>query len=69
MSRTIVRPSIDQLVDDAHKAIGALQAFIDSVMPHVDDKHGISLDTADPLVAEVEAFVTAYKALYGSPIR
>jgi len=29
----------------------------------------LALDTADPLVADVEAFVKTYRKLYGSPVR
>jgi hypothetical protein len=57
----------EQLVADAHEAIAALWNFIDTVMPHVDD--GTPLDIADPLVAEVETFVKAYRKRYGSPVR
>jgi len=61
----------EQLVADAHEAIAALWNFIDTVWPHIvdDDKHGLPLDTADPLVCEVEEFVKAYRELYGSPVR
>ena len=64
-----IRPSTDQLIADAQQAAAALRCYIDSVMPDADKRHGIALDTADECVGEVEAFVKAYRKLYGSPVR
>ncbi len=68
MARKNLHPT-DDLLAHAEDAVRSLQFFILSIMPYVGEPHGIALDTADDCVSEVEAFVTAYKAQYGSPVR
>jgi hypothetical protein len=68
MARKNLHPT-DDLLAHAEDAVRSLQFFILSVMPYVGESHGIALDTADDCVSEVDAFVKAYRKLYGAPVR
>ncbi len=50
-------------------AMRAAEEFVNSVESGVLDFDNLALDTADPLVCEVEAFVKAYRKQYGDPTR
>lgn len=53
----------------AHDAYTALRELIHSIEDGSLNLDYLALDTADPLVADVEAFVKTYRKLYGSPVR
>jgi bisphosphoglycerate-dependent phosphoglycerate mutase len=53
----------------AHHAYTALRELIHGIEDGSLDLDYLALDTADPLVADVEAFVKAYHKRYGSRVR
>lgn len=53
----------------AHDAYTALRDMIHAVEDGSLNLDRLALDTTDPLVADVEAFVKAYHKRYGSPVR
>jgi len=70
MSKTDPRLQLHpHLLVVAHDAYTALRELIHSIEDGSLDLDRLALDTADPLVADVEAFVKAYRMKYGSPVR
>ncbi len=64
------RPSTDDVFSEAVQAQIALGEFIWRTSDKGDlDLDRLALDTTDPLVAEVEAFVKGYRKLYGDPVK
>jgi hypothetical protein len=61
--------SVNRLFQGAVDAVGALDAFAKLVRSGDLNLDHLNLDTADPLVADVEAFVHSYRKLYGDPVR
>ena len=58
------------VLDDAYRnALRALQVFDYLIEDGSLDLDNLDLDRADSFVAKVEEFVTAYRELYGEPVR
>jgi hypothetical protein len=69
MSRTLSLHDQLSVVVPAQGAEIALRDFLAAWEEAEDSRHGLDLDRADACVCEVESFVKAYKALFGSPVR
>ena len=63
------RVVVSAVFQGALDALNSCEDFVHLVSSGRLNLESLALDTADPLIAEIEGFVKAYRKAYGSPVR